>query len=102
MLPFNLLTTTTEGLQAIKCLNLPKSAWDTAGRFWESKPFSSSLTTWFVSPPFPFRTHRPQPAPLPSHLLWLKSAERISDLAHEDEFARLVCTFQSRALYCSP
>lgn len=30
-----------------------------------------------------------------------ESAERINDLAHEDEFARLVCTFQSRALYCS-
>lgn len=33
-----------------------------------------------------------------NHLLF---CFRTNDLAHADEFARLVCTFQSQALYCS-
>lgn len=67
MLLFNLrltTTATTEGLQAIKLFNITPGHHRTQqGGSQDSKSFFSSLTTWFVSPPFSFRTHSP---PLPT------------------------------------
>lgn len=67
-----------EGLGLLSCLKVSPGQHGTQqGGTQRVQPFFSSLTTWSVSRPFPFRTYPSQPAALSNHLLWMSAREQM-------------------------